>query len=379
MIVYFSFVFSHVCAFVSSLIRVPWIIQIAIIMSAYSLVAFCFDPVLQQMNYGGEGVDLYRHFTTLDLLRIGSAGDVYMEAPLSALYMCGIAYAFDNNHMLPLISVWMFYGLYFYYIYSYCQHLQTNEYVRNKITFLSVCFMVFFGVMNNIRYPLAVAMYALVLYKEMIKDEVSKLWYIIPVLMHPGMSFTVIIRLFAQCRLRYCIVMVVFLVVCFGNAYDAFVERIISACAATPDLQKMLFYAFFKLNSYSSGDGYVMPLLFRITSLYIFAFFIMLCMIAVNYKTRLMQNKVFARMVVITILLVVLGWVMDYMNGNFVDRIIGVFPFYITLLCTDVMAVIQEKTKITRLVVMSFIYIGALSYVSIWLFRVYFDWIYGGL
>lgn len=379
MVIYFYFVISHIALWVAKWFKINMVIYMAIIMGAYSLVAFNFDPVLQQMNCGGEGVDLYRHFMSLDLIRFGNSDELYIEAPFSALYLYGIATLFDNNHMLPLISTWIFYIIYFYIVISYCKKIGAKYSIVKSVIFISICFMVFFGVMNNIRYPIAMTMFMFVLYNEMLTRQIGKLWYILPVLMHPGIIFLVIIRALAQNKMKYSITIGSIASLMILLDFDNIIQIMISFLSFVPDLQYLIIKTTIKMYSYSSGDEYAVPLLFRATSLYVFFVFVILLMLATNYQSELYKNKLFMRMAKITILVVIVGEVTNYMDGNFSDRIIGVLPFYVSMLCADILVKIQEQAKLTKTAVESFIYINSFAYLSIWLFKVYIDWIYGGL
>ncbi len=379
MLVYLYFVISHIAVVIMNFLRIPLVFYILIIMSAYSIVAFSFDPVLQQKMYGGEGVDLYRHFESLDLIRIGNGENLYMEAPLSLLYLSVVANLFDNNHILPLVSTWIFYAMYFYLIISYCKCIKADDYVIKTVICIGISFLVFFGVMNNIRYPIAMGMFMLVFYQEFIKEKISKIWYVLPVLMHPGIAFLLLIRLLANIKFRYIFMLILPFSIFVILNIENILQTIISFLVFMPDLQNLIVKAMIKMYSYSSGDEYAVPLLFRVTSLYVFIIFLVLSALAYNYRCKLMKNEYFVRMIKIITIVVLTGEITNYMDGNFSDRIIGILPFFITMLSSDILVIMNKMDRMTIVTVKTFLYGSSLFYLSIWLFKVYLNWIYGGL
>ena len=100
----FFFIFNYVAFIFAAWTKIPVKLYMMWIVAVFSTIAFLYDPFIQARICGGEGVDLCRHFDSLDLIRMGFDEGVYIEAPLSALYFKIIAYLFEKNNFLPAIS-----------------------------------------------------------------------------------------------------------------------------------------------------------------------------------------------------------------------------------------------------------------------------------
>ena len=357
----------------------PMLVYISIVMIPFSIVSFLFDPVLQQTRYGGEGVDLYRLFECLDLIRCGVGTTLLDDAPLSLLYFQIIADMFENNHFLPLISTWIFYFISFYLLLTVCKRFNADDNTKKIVIFFYICNQVFFGVFNSIRYPIAMIVFFAIFLLEKFKGKKIKIFYIIPILIHPGIVMVIIIRLLGCLKCKYSFTLLLLLCGGFFLYLDDIIQLMINSLSFFPELQLLLLNISMKFYQYSSSEIYEVPLLMRLTSLYVFFQYICLLAIAYVYKSRLVGRKIFVRMSWLVIILVTVGEITNYMNGNFADRIIAMLPFWMSVLTVDIFTKIQKENYLTQVMIKLFVVGNAMAYLSIFLFRIYFNWLYNGI
>lgn len=372
------FTFNYILLIFSTWCKIPIKLYFMWMMIIFSIIAFIYDPFLQSRIYGGNGsVDLCRHFDKLDMIRLGVDDNLYTEAPFSALYLKTIAYIFDNNSFLPVISVWIYYGIYFFAGNKFLSYMKADK--STKLFALGMCILcgVFFWNMNNIRYPIAVIMFFLVMYYDIIKKLLyTPILYILPVLMHPGVLILICVRFMAKWKLKYSIIIFCLLAGVITSYYEQILTQIIYLLIGLPDIQTLFIAVSLKSTTYATENVYDVPLLYKLLDAYITLVMFIVYVMANSYNRNNSYLNVFYRMVGITILLATLGNITNFMDGNFVSRLLGITPAFMTLMTGDILSACKKQQKQNIKVILFCI---TLPYIFVYLFKIYPNWIYPGV
>ena len=370
---YIFFILNYVAFVFVAWTKIPIKLYMMWIMTIFSMIAFLYDPFIQARLDGGAGLDLCRHFDSLDLIRLGLDDGLYIEAPLSALYLKIIAHTFEDNNFLPLISIWIYYGLVFFTCNKFFHLLQLNTSLQRFTICMILMCGVFFGVMNNIRYPLAIAIFFLGLYYDVTKKYIfTVLLYCLAALMHPGSIMLLIVRCISMIRLKFSIVF--FTVMTFF----IFIGVAVSLLSPFPEVQVLLLSISMKAVHYSVDSIYDVPLLYRVLTIYMSCFLIFCYMVHKYYGQYRQEFRNIYRMTIFVTLLSFLGSITNFMEGNFASRLMSIAPFFIALLVSDTLLCLSKENKNYMYVKILF-FLLALPYICVYLFKVYPNWIYLGL
>lgn len=348
------------------------------IIAVFSIVAFLYDPFMQEKVCGGGGVDLCRHFDSLDLIRLGFDDYLYAEAPFSELYLRTIAYLFETNNFLPLISVWIYYGIAFFACNKFFKLLNLKKSVQRLAICIILMCGVFFWNMNNIRYPLATVIFFSGMYFDIVANKIKRNFcYVCALLMHPGTIILLIVRCIANIKLRYSII--VFAIVSFliANYYENLVFILVHLLMPFPDIQINVTTVLMKSVRYSAGIVYEVPLLYKILNIYISCVLMVVLLFFMHYRRYNSVLKYLPRMAFVIVLLSIFGTITNFMNGNFADRLMSMVPFFISLLTSDTLMCFGQENK-NYVYVELIVFILALPYIDVYLFKVYPNWIYAG-
>lgn len=349
-----------------------WIILV------FSVTAFLYDPFMQVSFSGGEGVDLCRHFESLDLIRLGLDEGIYIEAPMSAVYLKVIAYLFDDNSFLPLISVLLNYGLVFFTFNKFFRLLKLNTSLQRCAICMILMCEVFFGIMNNIRYPFAITILFLGLYFDIVKNHMLSIFlYCLSVLMHPGVGMLLIVRCVSFIKLKYSIMCIAILTLVMSNYLETVLEVLISFFSPFPDFQVLLLAISLKGVTYSSGGIYTISLSFRLLTIYM-SLFLLFCYLVNRYCGQYREEfKYVYRMSILIPLLSVVGIVTNFMGAHFSGRLMDISPFLIALL---VVSALNDLSKNENYIFFKLIFfIIPIPYICAYLFGIYPSWLYLGL
>lgn len=370
---YMSFIFA-------TWTKVPIKLYTLWIVAIFSIVAFLYDPFMQARLSGDMGVDLCRHFDKLDFIRLGLDDGLYIEAPLSALYLKVIAYMFEDNSFLPLISVWIYYGLVFFTSNKFFHLLNVNASTQRFAICVILMCSVFFGVMNNIRYPLSVAMFFLGVYYDVTKNYVLTIFlYCLAVLMHPGSTMLLIVRGISIIRLKFSIVFFPAMVLLIFIYFESIINVAVSLLSAFPELQVLLLAISMKAVHYSvDSNVYDVPLIYRVLTMYMSCFLLFCYMMNKYYGQYRQEFRSIYRMTIFVTLLSFLGSITNFMEGNFSGRLMSIAPFFIALLISDTLLCLSRENKNYMYVKILF-FLLALPYICVYLFKIYPNWIYLGL
>ena len=369
---YMSFIFA-------TWTKVPIKLYMLWIVAIFSIVAFLYDPFMQARLSGDMGVDLCRHFDKLDFIRLGLDDGLYIEAPLAALYLQVIAYMFEDNSFLPLISVWIYYGLVFFTCNKFFHLFDLNVSLQRFAIGMILMSVVFFGVMNNIRYPLASAIFFLGLYYDVTKRYfITVFLYCLAVLMHPGITMLVIVRCISMIRLKISIVVFPVLVCIFFVYFESNISVAVSLLSSFPEVQVLLLAISMKAVHYSVDSIYDVPLIYRVLTMYISCFLLFCYMVNKYYGQYRQEFRSIYRMTIFVTLLSFLGSITNFMEGNFSSRLMSIAPFFIALLVSDTLLCLSRENK-NYMYVKFLFFLLALPYICVYLFKVYPNWIYLGL
>lgn len=373
------FICNYVAFILATWTKIPVKLYMLWPIAIFSIVAFLYDPFMQARFYGGDGVDLCRHFDSLDSIRLGFDDGLYIEAPLSALYLRMVAYLFDDNSFLPLISTWIYYGLAFFICNKFFALLKLSAPLRRFAICMILMCGVFFGNMNNIRYPLATVIFFAGMYFDIIASKAKRnLLYICAFLMHPGTIILFLVRCIANVKLKYSIIIFAILSLFVANYYETLIITLISILTPFPDIQMTVSAVLLKSVSYSTNDVYDVPLLFKVLNIYISCVLMVSALFNMYYSRCNTIFKYIQRMALVVVLLSFIGTITNFMDGNFADRLMSIVPFLIALLVSDTLMGMERKNK-NYMYIKSIFFLLALPYIGVYLFKVYPNWIYLGL
>ena len=278
-----------------------------------------------------------------------------------------------------MISVWIYYGLVFFACTKFFHLLDLNISIqRFAISMILMC-GVFFSVMNNIRYPLAVAMFFLGLYYDVTKKYVLTIFlYCLAVFMHPGSIMLLIVRCISIIRLKFSIVFFPAMVLLIFIYFESIINVAVSLLSAFPELQVLLLAISMKAVHYSVDSIYDVPLIYRVLTMYMSCFLLFCYMMNKYYGQYRQEFRSIYRMTIFVTLLSFLGSITNFMEGNFSGRLMSIAPFLIALLVSDTLLCLSKENKNYMYVKILF-FLLALPYICVYLFKVYPNWIYLGL
>lgn len=376
---YSFFILNYIAFVLAAWTKIPIKLYMMWIITIFSMIAFLYDPFIQARLAGSAGVDLCRHFDSLDSIRLGFDDGLYIEAPLSALYLRMVAYLFDDNSFLPLISTWIYYGLVFFTCNKFFHLLQLNTSLQRFAICMILMCGVFFGVMNNIRYPLAIAIFFLGLYYDVTKKYIfTVLLYCLAALMHPGSIMLLIVRCISMIRLKFSIVFFPVMTFFIFTYFESIIGVAVSLLSPFPEVQVLLLAISMKSVHYSVDSIYDVPLLYRVLTMYMSCFLIFCYMVHKYYGQYRQEFRNIYRMTIFVTLLSFLGSITNFMEGNFAGRLMSIAPFFIALLVSDTLLCLSRENKNYMYVKILF-FLLALPYICVYLFKVYPNWIYLGL
>lgn len=375
------FIINYICLIAALWSKIPIKLYFLWMMAIFSIVAFIYDPFLQARISGTDGVDLCRHFDTLDMIRLGLTDSVYIEAPLSALYLNLIAYLFDNNHFLPVISLWIYYGIYFFVMNKFLSYTGVDEALKFFSIGLCILCDVFFWSMDNIRYPIAIMLFSLVLYYDTVsKAKTVAILYILPILMHPGILILLSIRIMAKFKFIYSVILLSLLGIIMTQYYESILMSAISVFASLPDIQSLFLAISMKSINYSTESVYDIPLIYRVLNIYItLCLFFVYCLARNIGIDNNIQIKILCRMTLLTVFLSTVGTVANFMEGNFTARILSIAPVFLTVLAGNVLLIYKQKSLERCMYIKVFLFCILLPYMLVYIFKIYPNWIYSVL
>lgn len=376
----FLFIVNYIGIIFSAWFKIPIRVQIFWAIGIFSIIAFCYEPYLQaSIDVHGSGVDLCRHFDSLDYIRMNGSENIYIEAPLSALYLFFVANIFDNNHYLPMISIWIFYGISFFSLFKFLNYFDLDDDIKRFSVSIFLCVTVFFAPMNNIRYPIATSMFLLVLFYDVVKGyKAAKYMYLLPICMHPGIIFAVLIRWLAVVQLKYVMIISAILFFLVNNYFDILILSVAGIFSEIPSIQIQIISIAGKFTNYSEHVVYDVPLIYKLTSAYMTLLFVVVFSFVNNYDSYFKKN-IWFRMSIIVIAVSIVGLITNFMSGNFAGRFLSIVPFLSTIMIADVMNHHKSKNDGSYFSFKLIIFIAAFIYLGVYLFRIYDGWLYLGL
>lgn len=167
-----------------------------------AILAFLFDPV-KAWEVNGNYTDLYRFYYDMD--RFSSYGwncpNYYLKSDYSAIIISKILVYFVSKigiyGLLQVTSLLIVYGVAYYVFFDYAKNKKLNVYLASTAFFIFICLYNYVTIITNIRMPIAMALYFLILYNDLIKKKNIKiclLGYFSLIFIHTSFILFFIIR-----------------------------------------------------------------------------------------------------------------------------------------------------------------------------------------
>ena len=227
-----------------------------------SIVGLLFNPYLAQSN--GVYTDLVRFFNELQLIKNYSFNEVITSSvePFKTLYpgllvnnvIMFLVAKTTNLHLLPFLSVLVFYSLLYIQIYSECKKFKLNKYKILLILWLVYALINVTNPMCNIRNPIASLVGAILLYNNLVNDSsllLTSIGYIIIFFIHPSSIIFPIINLVVKISNKW--TKYVLAASIFG--FSIFSYQISSVLLNEIPGGSILFGVISRLNAYSGGQA----------------------------------------------------------------------------------------------------------------------------
>ena len=319
-IMQYIFILGIIIIGVMSVLPVDKKIYMLIIVTFLSYFAYIFSPPVT--------FDLYRHFDSLEKLRMyGEDSLVYVTAPLSRYFFWSISYLGDN-HMLPLVTCIMIYGISFYSLKIICDYYDISR-LGKIIIFLYVAMFEYPMSFINIRFPISVSIFLLAFIIENLKQhkKIGLILYLVSLFFHPGIFLLLIIRFLAKFNYKklsfvimpFCFVMIIFQQEILSFLFSFFL-RYFGNAVFIFGIQEMI-------SGYTNEHAFkvapVMLLPDVIRSLFLIVVLIMLPKIKVSTKKA---NDIINRFCLYALGFSYITLITGFSNGNFFARIAYVFP-----------------------------------------------------
>lgn len=372
----FFFVCNYLCFIAAGWSRIPIVVYIVWIEAVFAITAFLFSPLNTT-----TATDLARIFYELDLYRAGLGDNLYIEAPLSSLYLHLVAYMFSNNHFLPVISVIVSYTLCFLTLLKILKYFSIdNKSVKRFAISILICGVAFFGIMNNIRYSMAMMFYWWIFYYDVIKHfKYAKLLYILAILLHPGTSMMVIVRVISAMKTKYMFMIMSMIGAFFYFLQDEFFSFLVDLFPVDSVLRDMALGISVKALSYSISVMYDIPWTMKLADAYLLFCLIICFILGKNYHILLLKNKIIENVITCMIILCLFGFTTNFMSGDFTGRIIVYSSVLNPLLMSDILTKCKNNCQQHYIYMKIFCLLLMLPYVSMYLFYFYDKWLYSGL
>lgn len=169
-----------ICFFIFFVIRYSTLkrnpkLYLLILLISLATLAYFFNPV-KAFEQNGNYTDLYRFFNDMNLFKqLGWNGNTYLfesnydSYPLTKLLVYGVS-RFDNNHLLPVITVLICYGLTFYVVYRWGKDLSIEYRYIAHVALIFIFLNNYKVCITNIRYPIGLALLLFTIYYDFLKD-----------------------------------------------------------------------------------------------------------------------------------------------------------------------------------------------------------------
>lgn len=185
-----------------------------------SILAYNFDPIYVYGFGDNYYTDLIRIFNEIESVRQLNDEYLYESAPLSKIYISLFAILNDNN-LLPFFTCIFVYSIGLYSIYKIGKKSKCSNRLILCSIFMSVSLYNYLMVITNIRYLLALTIFFVILYLDLVcKKRIYCIGYIIDILFHPGIIILLIIRFLTLKNIKNSVMILFMMYICFNFFLD---------------------------------------------------------------------------------------------------------------------------------------------------------------
>ena len=223
----------------------------------YFLIVSLVLAVLAFLYVPNSKMDLYRHYTMLDMTRIYGfdyimTSDDYKSLPVIGIYMYLIS-LLNCNSFLPGITAFIVYKLSLDIVY-----LSGIKYNSSKSGMLLAAYFYigtanYLGTISGIRNPLAITIFIYLLYIELIEKKHIKLcWigYLMTCLIHVSMVLPLVLRISVYLYKRFTKTIIKVALICW-SVFLPIIMNILSSLSGIPLIGLLVT----KMNSYDSEEA----------------------------------------------------------------------------------------------------------------------------
>ena len=178
-------------------------ILIGIGIVAFSVLAYLFDPI-KAWEVNGNYTDLYRFYYDMEKFAVygWDCPIYYLKSDYSAIILSKILVftvsKIGIKGLLQSISILIVYGVAHYVFFDYAKDKKINTTVAAISFFVFICLYNYVTIITNIRMPIAMALFFLILYNDIIKKKNIKiclLGYFSLIFIHTSFILFFVIRI----------------------------------------------------------------------------------------------------------------------------------------------------------------------------------------
>jgi hypothetical protein len=328
---YLLLVFGTICLLIIPFFKYNLKFYMFFVAAFFSFFGFLYDPIAQLDAVKiGSGVDLVRYFDELARFRFyGDSYNGYLSQPLSRYYLMFFS-NFDNDHLLPGVTTFLIYIINLTILYKIGKKNKFSDSIIaiGMITFIA--FNDYFSTINTIRYPMAMTLFFLVLYWDLFCNiQFVKIFYIIPILFHPGITVLLLSRVISQGRLKYSIIFGIgFVAILISGFYEIFdylinfTDSLFGTSIFASGLQT-------KTLSYTDGVVYQVPMLTLMVASFITLILPFFTFIVMRINEEwVIKNRKFITMECFLVIMSIFFLVTNISTGNMTTRISTAVSFF---------------------------------------------------
>lgn len=339
-----------------SFIRIDTKVYCAMIIIYSAIFLYNFDPYLPLQANPIYSVDSIRYFATIDNFRVlGDSYDKYAGSPLSRLYLYGFSQLFSDNNLIYPITIFIYYGVSFYILYKFAKKNSFSIYATNVTMILFFVTSDVMKTIEGIRYPIAVSLFMLVFYYDVIVSKrYIAILYIIPFLMHTGTIMLIVLRVMSSLEMKKSCGLILLLVPflgIYGNQIITYIVQLISILPIDGDVLYTLMELQLKINNYGgtiakdSDFGLLGYVMIYVKILFIFCMVVYVCH---KYKTHLFRNDIMLNFSILGTFIVLLLVIFNISYRLTIPlRLFAFFPYFISFM---IMFLVNKKSQIMPVV-----------------------------
>lgn len=351
------YIFIFICFMILSILpffKIPARVYFILFVALLSFLAYIFDPITFYNLHGEAGkLDAARIFEEMDLFYTYGIDDpqlewLYSTAPLSKCYIWLASYL-PNHHFLPLINNMLIFGITGWIIYDFCQK---HRYPNNIVIFgffLACASAYHLNAFNNMRYMLAGVLFTLIWYLDIMRQHKwIRYFYLIPILLHPGVILLLILRVATIFSMKKIVVIFPLMAIFLAFAFDSLFTLFFNLLSDFLGIEDYLSALQDQSLSYFMGEVFTFPwrdklvcIGFWIISLWTLLSFLYFNKAAIKNSNQIENIFLFGGLQVFACFLCIIT---DIGNGVFIDRFQPVSHLFIALYTVMTLKSLEEKS-----------------------------------